>query len=264
MFLRFWSIGEGFLMLRRLWGRVGYVNVLLVTVLVFAMSGGAFAAKKFLITSTKEISPKVLKALRGKRGPAGNPGLVGPAGPSGPQGPAGAVGSNGKDGAAGGNGISVTSAPEPAGSNCKFGGSKFVSIGAATYACNGETGFTETLPKGKTEMGSWSLENPPANPTLGVSFPLTSISFVIPLESAPAAHFLKAGEEPTGPTSEQCPGSAKEPKAAEGQLCVYAQAELNAPSGINPEPHSYGAVLAGEPGAAPGGVAYGSWAVTAE
>jgi hypothetical protein len=31
--------------------------------LVFAMTGGAYAARKIIITSTKQISPKVLKKL---------------------------------------------------------------------------------------------------------------------------------------------------------------------------------------------------------
>ena len=60
-----------------------------VIALVFAMAGGAYAAKKFLITSTKQISPSVLKALAGKTGktgPAGAQGLAGPAGAPGAKG----------------------------------------------------------------------------------------------------------------------------------------------------------------------------------
>ena len=57
--------------------------------LVLAMTGGAYAAKKYLITSTKQISPSVLGALKGKPGPAGAPG-------------AGGVGSAGGVGGAGG------------------------------------------------------------------------------------------------------------------------------------------------------------------
>ena len=53
--------------------RVTYANVAMTLALVFAMSGGAYASK-YLITSTKQISPKVLKTLKGaagKTGPAG-------------------------------------------------------------------------------------------------------------------------------------------------------------------------------------------------
>src|SRR5437763_16587897 len=51
--------------------------------LFFAMGGGAYAAKHYLITSTKQISPKVLKALKGKAGKPGAAGATGPAGPAG-------------------------------------------------------------------------------------------------------------------------------------------------------------------------------------
>ena len=36
--------------------------VIATIALVFAMSGGAYAAKKYLISSTKQISPSVLKS----------------------------------------------------------------------------------------------------------------------------------------------------------------------------------------------------------
>jgi hypothetical protein len=72
--------------------RLTFTNVVLTLVLLFAMSGGAFAATHFVITSTKQISPKVLRALKGKAGRAG------PAGPVGPEGKEGAAG---KDGSAG-------------------------------------------------------------------------------------------------------------------------------------------------------------------
>ena len=67
--------------------RMTYANVAMTLALVFAMSGGAYAAGKYLITSTKQIKPSVLKALVGKTGKAGANGAPGPAGPAGPQGP---------------------------------------------------------------------------------------------------------------------------------------------------------------------------------
>src|SRR6202035_5866038 len=59
--------------------RFTFANVALTVALVFAMSGGAFAASKFLITSTKQIKPSVLAQLKGKAGPAGAAGSAGPA-----------------------------------------------------------------------------------------------------------------------------------------------------------------------------------------
>jgi hypothetical protein len=43
--------------------RLNYANVTATLALFFAMSGGALAAKRYLINSTKQINPKVLKAL---------------------------------------------------------------------------------------------------------------------------------------------------------------------------------------------------------
>jgi hypothetical protein len=58
-------------MFTRLRPRFTYANVTVTLALVFAMTGGAYAASKFIITSTKQIKPSVLSQLKGKAGPAG-------------------------------------------------------------------------------------------------------------------------------------------------------------------------------------------------
>jgi hypothetical protein len=62
------------------------------------MSGGALAANHYLITSTKQVSPKVLKKLTGKTGKTGAIGATGATGKEGPQGKEGAKGETGKEG----------------------------------------------------------------------------------------------------------------------------------------------------------------------
>jgi hypothetical protein len=69
-----------------------YANVTATLALVFAMSGGALAAKHYLINSTGQINPKVLKKLRGRTGRPGLTGIEGPTGPRGPSGPGGVIG----------------------------------------------------------------------------------------------------------------------------------------------------------------------------
>jgi hypothetical protein len=69
--------------------KLSYANVAATLALVFSMTGGAMAAHHYLITSTKQISPKVVKALKGKTGKTG---------PAGPQGPAGSPGAPGAPG----------------------------------------------------------------------------------------------------------------------------------------------------------------------
>ena len=78
--------------------RITYANVAATLALVFAMSGGAFAAKHYLLSSTKQISPKVLKALKGKTGKTG---ATGPAGLAGKEGSPGKEGKEGKQGTEG-------------------------------------------------------------------------------------------------------------------------------------------------------------------
>jgi hypothetical protein len=83
--------------LSRLRPRLTYANVAATLALVFAMGGSAVAATHYLITSTKQISPKVLKELKvaGKPGPAGSTGATGATGAPGTQGSPGTSGVNG-------------------------------------------------------------------------------------------------------------------------------------------------------------------------
>jgi hypothetical protein len=75
-----------------------YANVTATLALVLALSGSAIAGTTYLLTSTSQISPTVLKKLKGAKGPKGQrgktgaKGAIGPAGPAGPAGAAGAKG----------------------------------------------------------------------------------------------------------------------------------------------------------------------------
>jgi hypothetical protein len=208
--------------------RLTYANVAMTLALVFAMSGGAYAAKRYLITSTKQISPKVLKQLQGKAGPAGKDGFAGPAGPAGPAGGAGKEGAAGKEGKVGTNGESVVVKAEPKGTHCKEGGENFTVASKTEYACNGEAGSpwtVGTLPKGASEKGEWNIIA--TGEAVG-----TAISFTVPLEKSldkAHAHFIGEGEgegeakPATAITNHECEGTYQAPKAASGQLCVFAK-----------------------------------------
>jgi hypothetical protein len=81
--------------------RITYANVAATLALVFSMSGGALAASHYMINSTKQINPRVLKSLQGDpglRGPTGNDGSKGAEGARGPAGAEGAKGAEGPTG----------------------------------------------------------------------------------------------------------------------------------------------------------------------
>jgi hypothetical protein len=78
--------------------RLTYANVAATLALVFSMTGGALAAKHYLITSTKQISPKVLRQLKGRSGTTGHNGANGANGAPGTPGAAGTPGAQGAQG----------------------------------------------------------------------------------------------------------------------------------------------------------------------
>ena len=191
-------------MLSRIRKRLTYANVAMTLALVFAMTGGAYAASKVLITSTKQTKPSVLAQLKGKTGrtgrtgPAGPAGVAGAAGAQGPVGPAGAKGETGPEGKEG-----------PQGQEGKAG--KDGKEGAPGAIHPGET-----LPSEATETGTWGGVRQGSNVgELELAQQISPISFAIPLEAE-----LDAEHVHIAPNAE-CTGSVASPTAAPGSLCVY-------------------------------------------
>jgi hypothetical protein len=243
--------------------RFGIPGVISVIALVFAMFGGAYAA-----SNSSGGGKATASAAKGKPGPRGKTGKTGPAGPQGPAGPAGAKGdagapgSNGTNGAPGADGKSVTGEASASGGACGTGvtGVKYTLNATSTNVCNGkngtngqdgETGFTEFLPEGKTETGVWWFashnhvvedgegkvsEAPDALQYVPISFP-------IPLSSEAADEItVKRMGLGVAPTTE-CPGSAEEPEAAAGFICIYVSPFE---STLNYVPEAYKLISSGE------------------
>ena len=200
-------------MFSRIGSRLTYANVAATVAVVFAMSGGAYAANKYVISSTKQIKPSVLKQLTGKGGPggwrggggpAGRGGGGGPAAPPGPAGPTGPAGPKGETGASGGKGETGKE-----GSPWTAGG---------------------TLPVGRSETGQWAIAQHASGEGEGFA---TGISFTIPLSKAlDSAHVHYIGQNEGEGESEDklptgCSGTFAEPKAANGNLCVFTSEDVD-------------------------------------
>jgi hypothetical protein len=248
---------------------VSPATVIASLALVFAMTGGAYAAGRYVITSTKQIKPSVLAQLKGKAGATGSAGTAGPAGAQGPQGPTGTKGENGANGAPG---TSVTSTESKSKIGpCKEGGSAFAAGSTTTYACNGEKGKEgtfggSTLPAGKTLTGVWAASGYGSEgfPEEGLGYASTGVSYALPLSVAPGnstTHLIKKGETPPA----ECPGTAEAPAAAPGNLCVFITNEINAYNGIA-EVHGYtsGFTVNGYTAEKGAVLLEGTWAVAAE
>src|SRR5215218_7630930 len=263
-------------MISRIRAKLGPAGfIVAIVALVAALAGGAYAASGGLSGKQKKEVEKIAKKVSkpgppGATGPAGAPGAKGDAGAAGAKGDAGAAGASGTPGAPG---TSVTNTAIPTSSTtCNHqGGAEFkVGAGAPTIACKGESGFTETLPEGETETGTWTLESKGGEGETT----LAPISFSIPLETADAA-VITVHKWVQGKPDQQdpeCEGSVNNPEAEVGTICLYSatgneQSEipaLFAPDLQGAEGHvgSSGALLRWEEFSGPIHAA-GSFAVTA-
>jgi hypothetical protein len=213
-------------MLKRLHNRLGTAGVVVAVVALVATVAGTAFAAGGLTKKQEKQVIKIAKKYAGKNGKDGAPGAPGPKGDAGP---AGAQGPKGDPGSQGPEG------PQ------------------------GPPGLTETvLPPGETETGVWSFrsKNGSAEAWVNISYPLR-------VEPEPKAAWVTAGE--TG-DPEKCPGSAANPEAEPGWLCLYAANEGNTfPNGSEySADHTSGFILGyqvvDESQLAFG---YGTWAVTA-
>jgi hypothetical protein len=255
--------------------RLSYANVTATLALAFSLTGGALAASHYIINSTKQINPRVLRQLKGETGAVGaqgtaglagekgGPGKEGPAGQgaAGKEGPPGKEGATGKEGVEGKQGVAgKEGVPGKEGLQGKEGP-------AGREGSQGKPGPPlAVLASGETLKGSFggggSVVTESAN-TVEVS-----ISYPFPLAVSPAAQVVQAG----GPPTTTCPGSNAAPSAAAGHLCVYLSGghEIN-PTNVSTygddgsRDYRYGAVVYAYPTCkAPCHAEFwGTWAVTA-
>jgi Collagen triple helix repeat (20 copies) len=219
--------------------------IISIVALVAALGGGAYAASSGLsgkqkkeVTKIAQTEAKKFAAKPGAAGPQGSAGAAGAKGDTGPEGKQGPEGKPGPEGTEGKQGIQG----EP-----------------------GETGFTAVLPSEQTEVGVWSFQ-----PVAEAGAVFAPISFNIPVDGTVVAHYMGwQNEEEPQPTTE-CPGTADQPAAAPGNLCIYSgeQFESLVFTGVeNPSGTSLSVTRSGTLlhflGVPVGHNGFGSWAVTA-
>lgn len=257
--------------IREPFGKAGLTVAILA--LVMAMVGGAYAAGGLTKSQEKQVT-KIAKKYAGKPGAAGTNGTNGTNGAPGAKGEPGAAGTNGKDG------VSVTSSSFSGNEHgCPKGGSQFVSASGETFACNGKEGTPwtagGTLPVGSTETGTWMITA--SSPKYNGEFPSATLSFPIQLAGElgqEQTHVVTGAEQSAHTAPQACQGTAAEPTAESGNLCVYLDGETEKEFvlGLTEKPvgkFENGPLGAGIAGAIvislvnePGTYAQGTWAVT--
>jgi collagen triple helix repeat protein len=191
--------------------RLNYANVTATLALFFAMSGGALAAKHYLINSTKQFNPKVLKALKGNTGTTGASGASGAIGVTGKEGPQGKEGKEGLQGKEGKEGP-----------------------------------FATTLPSGKTTTGAWDLFGSElAETSISFPFPLASrpTVHVVARGESPPSGCSGSVVHPGAARGNLCIFEGWHSNFAPGQTKEFVPEE----SGENNESGFTGAVLYGRP-----------------
>jgi hypothetical protein len=184
-------------MISRIHSKLGTAGlVVAIVALVVALTGVAFAATGLNSKQKKEVT-KIAKKYAGKAGPEGKQGPAGaqgPAGPKGDKGEKGDKGDKGEKGLKGEAGVCSEANPE----------------------C--------VLPTGATETGAWSIGNDdgPSIVPLSFNIPLTTApEFLRYVTEAGLERYLAPGPEIKEVTPVNCLGTAEEPEANPGYLCVY-------------------------------------------
>lgn len=241
-------------MIRRIRNRLTYANVVASMALFIALGGVSYAAVKLPKNSvgSGQIKQNAVTGSKVKDSSLTGSDIKNKSltvddfngsvqGPAGAQGPAGPKGDTGARGATGDTG--------PAGP------------------------LLQTLPTGKTLIGTFGMYGH-GDVNNGLEAASESVSFSIPLASAPSAKVVQNGTTSAPP---ECPGTAAAPEAAPGWLCIYENRDQNqrsggypnvvAPgSGFSPSASRYGAILIVQGQAAGTDWFYwseGTWAVTA-
>jgi Collagen triple helix repeat (20 copies). len=252
--------------IREPFGKAGLTVAILA--LVLAMVGGAWAAAGLNSKQKKEVT-KIAKKYAGKPGAAGTNGTNGTNGASGAKGDKGDKGDPGNAGGTGPSGKSVVTGTEATGTaNCEGQGGSWVEVegsGTKKFACNGTTGFTNTLPPEETETGTFlasEIAEEAVQATISFNIPLAAKQCEVSLGVFKAAglcanqvHYAPvsiqegkigglAGEYCAGETGTElaecearatairsaCGGTAETPEAEEGNLCIY-ESPLSIPVG---------------------------------
>ena len=241
-------------MYRRFQGRFGTAGVILALMaLVVALSGTALAAKGALTGKQKKEVEKIAKKFQGS-------------GPAGPQGPAGAKGDPGPKGDPGAKGDIGPRGPE---------------------GPQGEPGpLLESLPSGKSLKGYWgtraSGELTKAAAVISFPFPVSPPLTLYYINEDGESGVFRTSSPTLGPEDagvltpqlieDNCGGTAADPIAEPGFLCVYVEKmeglEMESVLRFLGEavPTEFGTIL---PFSSPSpgvefGFVKGTWAVTAE
>jgi hypothetical protein len=115
--------------------------------------------------------------------------------------------------------------------------------------------FPDILPTGKTVRGNYNIGGTAA---AAGGLANTAISFVFQFASAPAFNYIAPG----GASTAACPGSATNPTAAAGNLCVYSQGATNTTGAKNNNIDQWGDTLFINATAAGTFFDFGIWAAT--
>jgi hypothetical protein len=254
-------------MLRRLTKHLNPSTAIAILALILATTGGAFAASspgksgsgsgsgsgggkpntETLASAARAKSKAGPRGKTGPKGPAGAKGATGPAGAAGAAGAAGGKGETGPQGPAGKTG--VAGRPGEPGEPGTPGAPGAAGKEGSPWTDGG------TLPEGSIETGTWSANFAPTEAT---TLQWISLSFPIHLAAAFSDHTFyvtleqqeKAGgkKDPAECIVKGVEGSAEEPVAASGSLCMY-EGVVEAPeAGRDPFGENAGIVRPGKSG----------------